>query len=89
MVLLGLVGAFPAGHPRLARAAAAATCGYYVRGSICASREGGAACDAVERRLVLREVARTRFPAEPTTDELPYDHPTVDVVLSRVAGARP
>jgi hypothetical protein len=63
-------------------------CTFYVRDSLCTSVEGRPLCDQVERELMLEPVARASFPAVPSYDELPYDRPMVETVISRVVGFR-
>lgn len=59
-------------------------CTYYVRTSLCSSREGRPACDAIEHQLVLaRESARV-LPARPSYSRLFYDRRSVEVSFSRV-----
>jgi hypothetical protein len=63
----------------------AGACVFYVHTSLCTSAEGRAVCEALEHGLrALVPVARTTLPAAPSYGRLPYDHPTVDVVISRV-----
>jgi hypothetical protein len=83
------VGINPAEPASLTRALAPGPCIYYVHGSLCASREGGPACAAVERRLRLTPRARAAFPARPSNEGLPYDTDVVEVRIDRVDAIDP
>jgi hypothetical protein len=61
-------------------------CLRYARTSLCASAEGRAVCEGIERDLALSPTASARFPAWPSYDELPYDRDVVDVELFEVRG---
>jgi hypothetical protein len=61
---------------------------YWYRSSVCATVEGRAYCDAIERRLTLTPVASTTFAAVWSLSHLPFDRPWVRVTLSRVTDVR-
>jgi hypothetical protein len=60
-------------------------CVYYVRSSLCSTVEGRPECDAIERRLTLRPIARASFPE--TTGEretFGHDGDAVETTIARV-----
>jgi hypothetical protein len=64
-------------------------CAYYVHSSLCTSWEGAPVCEAAERGLVLGAADRATFAALPSSRELPYDAPEVEVWIARVDGVKP
>ncbi|MDB4931828.1 MAG: uncharacterized protein JWM10_4312, partial [Myxococcaceae bacterium] len=64
-------------------------CTWYLRTTACDTDDGGPACAAVERDLVLAPVAATRFAAKLSHGALPYPRATVRAALFRVTALRP
>lgn len=57
---------------------------YWYRSSLCATPEGHAACEAVEREHALVEVARATLPGHASQPWLPFPTASVEVALLRV-----
>jgi hypothetical protein len=74
----------PSRPETIAAALSPAPCLYYVHGSLCSTREGRAACDALERRLTLLPVARASFPVAPTIETFSHQGETVETMIARV-----
>ena len=53
-------------------------CLWYIRTSLCSSREGRDRCARVEQALQLRRLDGRVFPAVPSYDSLPYDRPALE-----------
>ena len=58
---------------------------YYYRSSICSSKEGRAACDAIEKRYRFEPVEARQLPAASSMPYLSYDDDEVAVGLYRLA----
>lgn len=76
-----------AGEADLRAALGAAECVVYVHSSLCSSAEGRALCDSAERQAPLQRVASRSFAAAPSDLALPYDRPSVEVVVYRAEGS--
>ncbi len=59
---------------------------FYVRTSLCSTREGRAFCERIERRYRMTLLREVTLPAVPSMPYLAYDSPRVGVALYRVTG---
>ncbi len=61
---------------------------HLVRSSLCAGREGAAACAALQATFALRTIAETRLPAAPTCSRWPHIDAEVPVRRLEVLGPK-
>jgi hypothetical protein len=63
-------------------------CTYYVRTSLCSSRDARSACDRIESLFDLERVTSAVFPAVPSNVAMPYDRAQVESTVYRVGSVR-
>jgi hypothetical protein len=61
-----------------------AACLYYVHSSLCSTVDGRPGCEAIERRLTLRPIARATFSGAGEFDTFSHDGDAVETIIARV-----